>query len=91
LIELMRGEPHRSFWRSLVRPDKKRRNMVELAGFWIAGVLVAIVTIVSCVCGVLALKYALEQRDIGQAQLDLERATACSDPATAARLPKFCG
>ncbi|KAK4442668.1 hypothetical protein QBC34DRAFT_418410 [Podospora aff. communis PSN243] len=84
------GESQQGLWKSLVRPDKKGRNTLDIAGFWIAGVVVALLTIVSCVCAVLSLKYALEQKDIGQAQLDLETATACADPEMAAKIPKYC-
>ncbi|KAK0726927.1 hypothetical protein B0T26DRAFT_671664 [Lasiosphaeria miniovina] len=82
-------EPQRGL-QQFLRPDRKKRNALELAAFWLAGVVVLVLTFVGCVCGVLSLKYAVEQTDLSRRQLDLALATTCADPVMAARLPGFC-
>ena len=66
------------------------RNLLHLALFWISGVMVAVLTIVSSVCGVLSVKYAIEQRDLALAQFRLALAAGCADDRLAAKMPEFC-
>ena len=74
------------FWRT----SKKDPNLLNVVLFWISGVMVAILTIVSSVCGVLSVQYAIESRDIGRSQLELAVSQACADSDLAEKLPQYC-
>lgn len=88
LSEVLNEPPHgvRQFWRT----SRKDPNLLNVVLFWISGVMVAILTIVSSVCGVMSVQYAVESRDIGLRQLELAIAQACADTELARRLPQYC-
>lgn len=83
------NEPSRGV-RQLWRTSKKNPNLMDVALFWLLGVMVAVLTIVSSACGVLSVKYAIESRDIGLRQLELAVAQLCADVETAGKLPQYC-
>lgn len=89
LSALLEEAPHglQQFWRA----GPEQRNLLNLTLFWISGVMVAILTIVSSVCGVLSVKYSMEQRDLALAQLQVALVQVCADESAAARLPQYCG
>jgi len=89
LSEVLNEPPHglRQFWRTTSRKDP---NLLNVVLFWISGVMVAILTIVSSVCGVLSIQYAVESRDIGLRQLELAIAQVCADIEIAGKLPQYC-
>ncbi|KAK3367815.1 hypothetical protein B0H63DRAFT_489815 [Podospora didyma] len=91
ILELSKvlDEPQKGL-QQFFRPDKKKRNALELALFWMAGVVVLFLTIVSSVCSVMSLKYSVEQTNLSRAQLDLALAATCADPEMATRLPNYC-
>lgn len=92
------NEPPRGL-RQLWTTRRDDPNFLNLAIFWISGVIVAVLTIVASVCGVLSVQYAIEARNIAlesnkiaARQLELETAQACVDETTRGRLgPKYCG
>lgn len=88
LSEVLNEPPYgiRQFWRT----SQKDPNLLNIVLFWISGVMVAILTIVSSVCGVMSVQYAIESRDIGLRQLELAIAQACADTELARRLPQYC-
>jgi len=89
------NEPPRGL-RQLWTTRRNNPNFLNLALFWISGVIVAILTIVASVCGVLSVQYAIEARnialdskEIASWQLDLQIAQACASPE-APKLPRYC-
>ncbi|KAK1830589.1 hypothetical protein QBC39DRAFT_353420 [Podospora conica] len=88
LSEVLNEPPHgvRQFWRT----SRKDPNLLNVVLFWISGVMVAILTIVSSVCGVMSVQYAVESRDIGLRQLELAIAQVCADTELASKLPQYC-
>ncbi|KAK1757319.1 hypothetical protein QBC47DRAFT_399659 [Echria macrotheca] len=83
------NEPPRGI-QQLWRTSRKNPNLLNLVLFWISGVMVAILTIVSSVCGVLSVQYAIQSRDIGLWQFELALAQVCADADLADKLPKYC-
>lgn len=83
--------------RQLLRVDNKDKNsLLNLILFWVSG-MVAVLAIVSTVCGawavnlaIRALDVSVQSMDISIRGLDLSIAQACMDPDVAAKLPQFC-
>jgi len=84
--------------KQLTRVNNKDKNSLpNLILFWVAGVMVATLTIASTVCGawsvnlaIKALDISIQSMDISVRGLELAIAQACADPETAAKLSKYC-
>lgn len=83
--------------RQLLRVDNRdKHSLLNVVLFWVSG-MVAILTIVSTVCGAWAIKLAIqaldvsiESRDIGLRRVEVAIAQLCADPETASKLPRYC-
>jgi hypothetical protein len=74
----------------LWQPDKEQRNLLNLALFWLSGVMVLILTIVSSVCGVLSVRLAQEQRDLAADQVYVALLAACTSSEVAEQMLAYC-
>ncbi|KAH6691749.1 hypothetical protein F5X68DRAFT_229593 [Plectosphaerella plurivora] len=88
LQNLLNEQPRglKQFW----RPDREGRNLMVLALFWISGVMVFILTVVSSVFGAMSVAYARVQIRQANDAFDLAVAQACADPDIGKNLPQYC-
>ncbi|KAK5662700.1 hypothetical protein OQA88_8616 [Cercophora sp. LCS_1] len=88
-LTVILNEPPRGI-QQLWSAGTRKKNLMNVVLFWVAGVMVAILTIVSSVCGIWSLQLAAESKDIGFKQLQLAIAQACADEELASKLPQWC-
>ena len=86
LVNMLKEPPRGLYQFSL---DKDRKNMLQFATFWIA-TIVAILTILSFMFGVLSTIYTKKSYDITVLQYKLALAQACSVVDATVQLPEFC-
>jgi len=88
LDELLNG-PQRGF-RQVWRLGKGKENLMNVIIFWMSGVAVLILTVVSSVCGIWSLRVAHHQVEQADAAYKLAVAQACADPNVSDKLAEYC-
>jgi hypothetical protein len=69
--------------RRVYRLDKNRQNLMDIILFWVTGVAVLMLTVISSVCGIMSLL-------VSQDAFELARAQACADEDVRGGLPQYC-
>lgn len=88
LDDLLNG-PQRGF-RNAWRPSRRRENLTNVIVFWMSGVAVLVLTIVSSVCGIWSLVVSREGYNLAVDAYNLAVAQACADPDVRENLPQYC-
>lgn len=82
-LDILLNAPMRGF-RQVYRLDKNMQNIMSVVLFWVSGVAVLFLTIISSVCGIMSLQVSQEAYRLAIAQ-------ACADSDVRDGMPQYCG